>query len=332
MVDDWAGKTIDGAKGRDRVAAQAVAWHLRLPTADAADWRAFTAWLEADPAHADAYDALAIADAELQDALTPRDWTNPPLPVAANDDRPAPRRWRIAAGATGILAAAAVAGVLLPWDDQATAAMRIVETPAGVRRTVTLADGSRIDLNGGTRLAIDEGRSRLVSLEHGEAVFRVTHDPAHPFVVRSGTMRLEDVGTVFNVARVGSHLGVQVAEGAVMFQPDRDRIMLTAGAALSHVDGETPRMSGVAPGDVGSWRTGRLVFRQAPVRLVAAALERSTGAALTVAPGLADTPFTGSIAVNGGPARMIPHFAALIGARAERASGRWTLVGGHAGP
>ncbi|WP_380788081.1 FecR family protein [Sphingomonas sp. R86521] len=336
MVDEGAGKarneTGNGSGRGNRAAVQAVAWHLRMPTADAADWRAFTAWLEADPEHAQAYDALAVADAELDDALTPPTWSNAALPVAANDDRPAMRGRRVAIGAAVVLAAAGIAGVLLPMGDRATAAVRIVETPAGARRAVVLADGSRIDLNGGTRLTINDGASRMVTLERGEAVFRVTHDSAHPFVVQSGTMRLQDVGTVFNVARVGSHLGVQVAEGAVLFQPDHDRIMLTAGAALSHVDGEPPRMAGVAVGDVGSWRSGRLVFRQAPVQLVAAALERSTGTAVAVAPGLADTPFTGSIAVTGGADRMIPHVAALIGARAEHAGGRWTLVGGHAGP
>lgn len=322
MVDEW-GEQEGGA------ASQAVAWHLRLPSAGAADWQAFTLWLEAAPAHADAYDALTSADAELDEALTPPDWSDAIPLMAANDDRPAPRR-RWALAAFGGLAAAGIVGVMLPLESDP--AVRIVETPAGVRRAVVLADGSRIELNGGTRIAIDDSASRLVTLERGEAIFRVTHDAAHPFLVQSGSMRLQDVGTVFNVARVGPHLGVQVAEGAVMFQPEHDRIMLTAGAALSHVDGEAPRMSGVAVADVGSWRSGRLVFQQTPVLLVAAALERSTGSVVTVAPGLAETPFTGSIKMTGGTDRLIPRAAALIGARAEHVGGRWRLVGGHAGP
>ncbi|WP_380780075.1 FecR family protein [Sphingomonas sp. R86520] len=322
MVDEWD-EQEDGA------AAQAVAWHLRLPGAGAADWQAFTLWLEADPAHADAYDALTCADAELDEALTPPDWSEVVPLTPANDDRAAPRR-RWALAAFGGLAAAGIVGVMLPLESDP--AVRIVETPAGVRRAVVLADGSRIELNGGTRIAIDDSASRLVTLERGEAIFRVTHDAAHPFLVQSGSMRLQDVGTVFNVTRVGPHLGVQVAEGAVMFQPEHDRIMLTAGAALSHVDGEAPRMSGVAVADVGSWRSGRLVFQQTPVRLVAAALERSTGSVVTVTPGLAETPFTGSIGMTGGADRLIPRAAALIGARAEHVGGRWRLVGGHAGP
>lgn len=307
----------------------AVAWHLRLPMAGADDWHAFTAWLEADPEHAKAYDALALADAELGDALQPADWTPA---VAANDRQPrAYARWAVAG--VGSMAAAGVAAVMLPLVWAPSPEMRVIETPAGTSRVVVLADGTRIEMNGGTRLRIDDTTQRMAMLDRGEAVFRVTHDTAHPFVVQSGTMRLQDVGTVFNVARVGSHLGVQVAEGAVLFEPDRDRIMLTAGAALSHLDGGSPRMTGVAPGDVGSWRTRRLVFQQTPMRLVAAALERSTGAAITVASDLQDMPFTGSFGVAGGPDRMVPRAAALIGARAVRDGARWTLVrGGHVGP
>ncbi|MBJ6123507.1 FecR family protein [Sphingomonas mollis] len=314
-------------------AADAVAWHLRLPTASADEWLVFTAWLEADAAHARAYDALSRADAELEDALVPPDWSDHVPPVAANDDRPpARRRWVM--GAFGGLAAVGLAGAVLMLNEEPASAARIVETPAGIRRAIVLADGSRIEMNGSTRLAIDERASRLVTLERGEATFRVTHDAARPFVVQSGETRLQDVGTVFNVTRVGPHLGVQVAEGAVLFQPDRDRIMLTSGAALSHVDGEAPRMSGIAVGDVGGWRQGRLVFQQTPVRLVAAALARSTGATVDVAPALADTPFTGSIRTTGDADRIVPRAAALIGARAvQNGAGRWTLVGGgHAGP
>ena len=331
MVDEWGKDGHDGPDYGRNAAVEAVAWHLRLATADGGAWMAFTDWLEADPRHARAYDALAVADAELTDALSPPDWSQATPIIAANDDRPTPRR-RWVMGAVGGLAAAGIVGVMLPLENPAKTAERIIETPAGVRRSVTLADGSRIELNGGTRLAVDDGASRLVTLERGEAIFRVTHDAAHPFVVQSGTMRLQDVGTVFNVARVGHHLGVQVAEGAVMFQPDQERIMLTAGAALSHVDGEAPRMSGVAIDDVGSWRRNRLVFQQTPVRLVAAALERSTGTVVSVSPGLAETPFTGSIGVGGGGDGLVPRVAALIGARAERVDGRWRLVGGHAGP
>ncbi|WP_293877001.1 MULTISPECIES: FecR domain-containing protein [unclassified Sphingomonas] len=307
----------------DEAHAAAIAWHLRLPTATAVEWQAFTDWLEADDDNTRAYDALTLADAELDAAIVPPDWT-PVAPAPA----PQPSRWRSRwayTGAGGLIAAGIATAVVIP-QLTTPAAGRIVETRAGERRALTLADGSRVEMNGGTRLAIADADERSVVLERGEAVFDVVHDEARPFVVRSGEMRMQDVGTVFDVARVGPHLSVQVAEGAVLFQPQEARIMLTAGAALSHVDGGSARMAGVAIEDVGGWRRQRLVFRETPVRLVAAALERSTGVAVTVMPALQDVPFTGSIRIAGPAERMMPRVAALIGARAVRHGGRWTLA------
>ena len=306
----------------DDAHAAAIAWHVRLPMATADEWQAFTAWLEADDAHARAYDALTLADAELDASIAPLDWT----PVApASVRRPAGwrNRWSYAGGG-GLIAAGIAAALVLP--SVAPSAGRIVETRAGERRTLMLADGSRVEMNGGTRLGIADAGERSVVLERGEAVFDVAHDAAHPFVVRSGAMRLQDVGTVFDVSRVGPHLSVQVAEGAVLFQPQDERIMLTAGAALSHVDGGSARVSGMAVEDIGGWRRQRLVFRETPVRLVAAALERSTGVAITVSPALQDVPFTGSIRTAGPADRTMPRVAALIGARAVRQGATWTLA------
>lgn len=307
----------------DEAHAAAIAWHLRLPMATAAEWQAFTDWLEADADHAQAYDALTLADGALDAAIVPPDWT-PVAPAPA--PQPASRRHLWAYTGVGGLVAAGIAAAVIVPQLTTPAAGRIVETRAGERRALTLADGSRVEMNGGTRLAIAGAGERSVVLERGEAVFDVVHDEAHPFVVRSGDMRMQDVGTVFDVARVGPHLSVQVAEGAVLFQPQEARIMLTAGAALSHVDGGSARMAGVAVEDVGGWRRQRLVFRETPVRLVAAALERGTGVAVTVTPDLQDVPFTGSIRIAGPAERMMPRVAALIGARAVRNGGRWTLA------
>ncbi|MET0362420.1 MAG: FecR/PupR family sigma factor regulator, partial [Sphingobium sp.] len=43
----------------------AIAWHVAMPSMDEAQWTAFTAWLEAEPAHAAAYDEVASADRAL---------------------------------------------------------------------------------------------------------------------------------------------------------------------------------------------------------------------------------------------------------------------------
>lgn len=50
---------------QDAVMQQAIAWHLRLRDASVADWEDFTAWLESDPAHNAAYEAVSARDSAL---------------------------------------------------------------------------------------------------------------------------------------------------------------------------------------------------------------------------------------------------------------------------
>ncbi|WP_204309887.1 FecR family protein, partial [Klebsiella michiganensis] len=70
-------------------------------------------------------------------------------------------------------------------------------TAAGERREVALTDGSKMILNGDTRVAMIDARH--AELIEGEALFEVRHDAAHPFIVKTGDVTLEDAGTVFNV-------------------------------------------------------------------------------------------------------------------------------------
>lgn len=77
----------------------------------------------------------------------------------------------------------------------------IAEVPAGKMMTLTLSDGTRVDLNSGARLtypSVFYGKDRQVSLE-GEALFHVTHDAGHPFTVHTFAASVEVLGTEFNV-------------------------------------------------------------------------------------------------------------------------------------
>jgi len=74
--------------------------------------------------------------------------------------------------------------------------------PYGKRSSITLADGTKVWLNSGSKLvfpAVFMQNKREVYLE-GEGIFEVTHDKAHPFIVKSGEQNIEVLGTVFNVS------------------------------------------------------------------------------------------------------------------------------------
>lgn len=77
-----------------------------------------------------------------------------------------------------------------------------VKTPNGGENIVVLADGTSVCLNAGSRLVFPArffGKQRIVRLE-GEGYFKVTHDPEHPFIVKTPLGEITVLGTAFNVS------------------------------------------------------------------------------------------------------------------------------------
>ena len=320
MTDNTIGAPI-AAPIADAVMARAIDWHLRQATMGATDWVAFVDWLEVDTDHARAYDRVALDDRTMPAIAAP---LAPPAMRAL-----LPRRWAVGVGGTAI--AASMVALLVPAMLPKAAQPYSVETRSGEQRTIALADGTRIDLDGATRLDLDRTKPRSVTLAAGEAVFHVTHDAADPFTVRSGGLTVRDIGTVFDVTRAGKRLDVAVAEGSVMFQPDHDAITLAAGKRLSADEGlGSVTLGTIEPTTVGGWRAGRMAFAGDPLSSVFAAIDRRYGVTVKLAPGLSDRPFTGMVALTGGADRDIPHLAALIGATWRRDGDQWILTPGAA--
>src|SRR3546814_1483924 len=108
-------------------------------------------------AHAAIYDAVASLDREL-DALPS---ASAPSVVILPDAprRPSRRAWFGGAMAAAIVGMVSVSGLGL-FDD-----VDRIETLAGEHRTVTLADGSKIEINGASVVEIDTDRPRFARLE-----------------------------------------------------------------------------------------------------------------------------------------------------------------------
>lgn len=72
--------------------------------------------------------------------------------------------------------------------------------PKGERSSVILPDGSIVKLNSNSQLKfLSTFNSRKVILS-GEAYFDVAHDKAHPFVVETPSVKIEVLGTRFNIS------------------------------------------------------------------------------------------------------------------------------------
>ena len=298
--------------------AAAIDWHLRQPSMTADDWALFIAWLESDPAHSAAYDSVALVDNDLA-SLPPVKTKVPLSPVVPRRTVRLPsRRWVGTAIAASLVA---LVGTML-WAPRGDT--QVIATVAGAPRVLTIGDGTRIAINGATRLTLDRSDPRHVALETGEALFEVRHDPDHPFSVSTGRFVIQDVGTVFNVARSGSRLAIAVAEGSVVFDPGHQAIVLTPGRALV-LDEASGTVTLGRSNDIGGWRRNELVFSGEPLATVADAVMRRSGSRIRLEGGLSTLPFTGNIHLSGDAARDARHLALLTGTRAHDDGGIWVL-------
>lgn len=304
---------------QDILREEAIGWAIRLNERDFDDWAGFAAWLEADPAHAPAYDAIASAAEQADEALR-----LPPARIAPEPPVARPVRWRRQAGG-GLVAAVLVGAV--GWGMASFLPARYaIETRPGEARTVSIGTAT-IALNGGTRLMLDRHDPHRATLDRGEALFDVRHDAAHPFTVHVGDGEVRDVGTRFDVTRDGDTTRVAVAEGTVLYNPGRETVRLDAGQALSTADA-SPRL-GITPvsaADVGGWRERRLSYRQASLATVAADLSRGLGVAIVATPEVAAQRFTGAIAYGGDRARFLADLGPLLDADVKHDHDRWLLT------
>lgn len=298
---------------------EALAWVIATRDPQFDDWDGFTLWLEGDPAHAAAYDALMAADADL-DAIIPPEPVA--MPAAANDA--APRRpWRWIGG--GAIAAAMVAAISIGTFDRSD--IYTVTTRPGETRSIALDDGTKIELNGGTSLRLDRKDARFAALDSGEAAFTVHHDAANPFRVTVGDDIFEDAGTVFNIVHAGGATRIGVSEGKVIYNPQAEAIALPAGRGLAE-DAQGLRVMDVAPEAVASWRQGNLVYANAPVTQVGEDIARSLGVTVRFTPQAGASRFTGTIRLDKDAARFFAGAAPLMGLSAVRQGDAWLLKEG----
>jgi len=301
------------------IETRAIDWVIRQRDPAFSDWDGFADWLAENPVHAEVYDAIASLDADL-DAMPPAS-----SPQVVWHEVPARRRVPRRAWFGGAVAAALVAVVSLSSFNLLGDANRI-ETAAGEHRTVTLPDGSKIEINGASVVTLDDDRPRFARLEQGEAMFQVVHRDDDPFVVEAGSAEIVDLGTAFNVVRRNAQTSVAVSEGVVAYNPWRENVRVSAGQGLDAADGAAPKVKNIEATNVGGWRTGLLVYNGTPLADVADDLRRTAGMEVRVAAEARDVSFRGALVIAQDRARTIADLAALSGTRATRQGSGWVLT------
>lgn len=264
-------------------------------------------WLAGDPRHREAlanYCQLSTdLERHLPSLLSSGAITRPDLPPA-RDPRPARRSaawgWLTAAA----MATAVVATVMLqhsgPSDTPASYA-----TPVAQRQSITLDDGTQVDLNAGTHLVVEHtATERRVRLADGQAFFLVTKDPSRPFIVETPAGSVRVTGTAFDVRNISSDaLEVTVEEGSVQVRlgpnaapESTGPVALTAHDQLTTRSGEAPLVRNIgAEGvtDMLAWRSGQIVFYETPLDQVLPRFAHYHGRGISADPG------AGQLALSG---------------------------------
>ena len=272
---------------------QASLWAARLDGSalSAADRSALDVWLASGPAHRDLLSQYCQLSADLEQKLPVLAAVDAVdfLPPAAPQRR---SRWVKSAAVGSLAAVAAVA--LTVWLARPQIQLETVATPVGQRQSLTLADGTRIDLNAQTNLQVEiTGRTRHVLLASGEAFFAVHKDPSRPFIVESPAGSVRVTGTQFNVrAETATTFEVTVIEGSVQAHPGdmngRASAPQTLGAGdqlSAGPDGmDVRRLSAAGLDDALAWRQGQVVFHGVALGDALARFARYHGRGITVSP------------------------------------------------
>ena len=250
----------------------AADWLARLesPECTAAERAAFEDWLAASPRHVEAYleaerlHALAatLAGDELLRAAAGMDGRGAggrPRTVAAR--RPRWRGWSAAAAAVLVLAIGAVA-----WLRPTPATVTGYATDVGEQREVVLEDGTRMLLDTGTRVtARFDDDLRVVELDTGRARFQVGQDPQRPFLVRAAAGTVRDIGTTFQVSRLGDEVNVGLIEGIVLVSHGDDgpgRRLAPGEQVQVDPQGRFTPTRALDLEVANGWPRGELVFRK----------------------------------------------------------------------
>jgi transmembrane sensor len=272
---------------------QASLWAAKIDgsSLSAADRVELDAWLASDSEHRALLSQYCQFSADLEEQL--------PHLVAAGgiaipEEKKTPSGWgkslKWILGGVCALACAVLVGRL--WI-RPNAGPQKFATPVAQRQSVTLPDGTRVELNARTTLLVENGPAeRRVRLAEGEAFFVVSKDKARPFIVETPAGSVRVTGTIFDVkSEVVSELEVTVVEGSVQVRPsDSSGAQAIAPVALGAGDRLSARLSGVAVtalsrnevDDALAWREGTLVLVGTPLGEALARFAHYQGRGITV--------------------------------------------------
>ena len=193
-------------------------------------------------------------------------------------------------------------------NNRITSEEMIVSTGMGERANVTLPDGTRVSLNSNSKLGYipktynQEERNIEFS---GEAYFRVVKNTAVPFIIDAKGLKVQVLGTTFNLSVRENAQTAELAleEGSVQLLSVKSNKRVTLSplqkAILDQNTGAITVVSDENVRDASAWRLGNMVFRNTPLSEVLRTIEENYNVSIEMNSDIRLTDqFTGTVPVG----------------------------------
>jgi len=173
--------------------------------------------------------------------------------------------WQKIAAAVSIILISCVAVYFLGFHSEQRGSLTWVEhnTQRGERRTVILSDGSVIYVNANSTLnapKVFAGSTREVFLT-GEAFFEVAKDSLRPFVIHTGNLTTQVLGTSFNINTRTNQVVVSVATGKVNVTNGQDVQVLIPHEKVTYSENSRQLTKSTADLETDlAWRYNTIIF------------------------------------------------------------------------
>lgn len=160
---------------------------------------------------------------------------------------------------------------------ETTVSTQTLQTPRGKDFKIVLSDGTEVWLNAESTLTYPSRfheAQRIVELD-GEAYFKVAKDSARPFIVRSGKVETQVLGTSFNFRNyTHSTPHVTLVEGRVLVTGHDTSVTLHPNEDAQISDDGTIRVTQVDPRSYTAWVDGYFYFDNASLEEIMRELGR----------------------------------------------------------
>jgi ferric-dicitrate binding protein FerR (iron transport regulator) len=207
--------------------------------------------------------------------------------------------------------------------------MNTVIVPYGKRAQITLSDNSKIWLNSGSKLiypACFATNKREVYLE-GEAIFEVSHNKKHPFIVITADLDVRVLGTVFNVSsyRDDQTTSTILESGSVELNYKSNSVfgrskelMVPGMLAIYNPEQGNVEQSKVNTRHYTSWRDGYFIFEKQPLGGILKKISRYYNVSVRLSDEeLGKETFSGNLDLKNSPDQVLKIIAELISAKVE---------------